>query len=481
MHRPPMTMAPASGRCRRSYMGGLPRWRSFDAIPLPFIQPLLESAASGGHWPPNAALGRGEPITLRVMRAVLRGKLLLLGIGLAASSAALGQPVPDATTNAPASNTTMGPRELQNFSLPGTPAKPADQTPAAPTTGAPQTATTSPAPAPAPETEARRSTTQPERSRPAPAVTAAPPFADKVQLPSATPAFPTTAPAVQTPTLAPVSANPVPTAPVEAPTSHHFSILPWLAAALALAGGALFLLWRRRSREAYAGVADFEPFTAVQPEPLSRQPAPPVERAPAAAPTQAPIPAPTPASGTIVSTAFKAPSAPAGIVSSRLRPALEIVLKPLRCTVDDREVTIEFELELFNAGTAPARAVHAEAGLMNASATQDQELAAFFANPSPHHDRLDVIPPMKRIQLTSRVVAPRSSIQEYELAGRKSFVPLIAFNALYQWSGGSAQTSAAYLVGRETNGEKLGPLRLDALAREMHGLGARELPVGIRS
>lgn len=149
--------------------------------------------------------------------------------------------------------------------------------------------------------------------------------------------------------------------------------------------------------------------------------------------------------------------------------------------VNDQQVEIEFELELYNSGTAPARAIHAEASLINASATQDQDLAAFLANASPTPDRLDVIPPMRRIALTSRVVAPRSAIQEYELAGRKSFVPLIAFNALYQWSGGSGQTSAAYLVGRETRGDKLGPLRLDQGPRELGGLGARELPVGIRN
>jgi len=412
------------------------------------------------------------------MRAVLRGKLLLLGIGLAASTAALGQAAPDANTNAPASNTTMGPRELQNFSLSGTPAKPADQTPAAPATRAPQPAATSAAPSPpaTSETAARRTVAQPDRSRPAPAVTRVPP-ADKLQLPPAVQTQPATGPAIQAPApLEPVTASPAaPASSVDVPASRGPSILPWLIAALALGGGMLLLLWRRRSREAYAGVPDFEPLTPAEPEPLARYVPPPVQPAPT------PPPPPAPAPRTIVSTAFKAPPAPAGIVSSRLRPALEIGIKPLRCTVDDQEVAIEFELELFNSGTAPARAIHAEASLLNASATQDQDLAAFFANVSPQLDRLDVIQPMKRIALTSRVVAPRSSIQEYELAGRKSFVPLIAFNALYQWSGGSAQTSAAYLVGRETNGDKLGPLRLDAIPRQVQGLGARELPVGIRS
>ena len=154
-------------------------------------------------------------------------------------------------------------------------------------------------------------------------------------------------------------------------------------------------------------------------------------------------------------------------------------MQPLRCLVDDSQVTIEFEVELFNAGAAPARAVLAEASLLNASATQDQELAAFFANPVGDGERMDAIGPMKRVTLTSRVIAPRSAVQEYELGGRKAFVPVVAFNALYEWSGGKAQSSLAYLVGRETRNDKLGPLSADA--REIRGLGARPLPLGVRT
>jgi hypothetical protein len=155
-------------------------------------------------------------------------------------------------------------------------------------------------------------------------------------------------------------------------------------------------------------------------------------------------------------------------------------VRPLRCLVEDSQVTIEFELDLFNSGAAPARAVFAEASLLNASATQDQELAAFFSRPASAGERLDVIPPMKSVKMTNRVVAPRTSIQEYELGGHKAFVPVIAFNALYEWSGGQGQTSAAYLVGREAAGDKLGPLRLDLGRREYRGLGDRLLPVGVR-
>ena len=85
----------------------------------------------------------------------------------------------------------------------------------------------------------------------------------------------------------------------------------------------------------------------------------------------------------------------------------------MRCVVDEDRVVIEFELDVFNAGAAPARAVLAEASLFNPGATQEQELGAFFANPVGVGNRIDAIPPMKRITLTSQVVAPRASIQEY--------------------------------------------------------------------
>ena len=58
---------------------------------------------------------------------------------------------------------------------------------------------------------------------------------------------------------------------------------------------------------------------------------------------------------------------------------------------------------------------------------------------------------------------------------------MIAFNALYEWSGGKGQTSAAYLVGRNTGGEKLGPLRLDSGSRELGGLGALPLPGALKT
>src|SRR5690349_16491738 len=61
------------------------------------------------------------------MRAVSRfGKALLAGVLLAAPWAALAQQAPAPTTNTPAVDT-IGPRELQNFSLKGTVTRAADE------------------------------------------------------------------------------------------------------------------------------------------------------------------------------------------------------------------------------------------------------------------------------------------------------------------------------------------------------------------
>ena len=382
------------------------------------------------------------------MRAGLRFRTILLAAGamLAPASALAQDTTPPATTNTPATNA-IGPRELQNFSLPGTTTRPAEPPAPAP---APATATPSrrtavadtPAPRSAAQAPASRRTERAVASAPAP-ITEAPSAPLGASLPPPTQAVP--GPALQPAAIGSVAADaPAPAEPIVA--ERKLWIMPWLLAVLALVAGIAFLLWHRRAREAYAGGPEIDLFVAPEPVPA------PAPRA--AAPRPAALPpkpvAPSPKSG--------------GIVAARLRPSLELGMQPLRCVVDDAQVTIEFEIELFNAGAA-----------------QEQELAAFFANPIAAGEGLDVIEPLKRLAFTNQVVAPRDAIQEYELAGRKTFVPLIAFNAVYEWSGSKGQTSAAYLVGRGTGGDKLGPMRLDLGAREFRGLAAHALPSGLKT
>jgi hypothetical protein len=417
------------------------------------------------------------------MRAVSRfGTLLLAGALSLVPAMALAQEAPSAPSDTPATDA-IGPRELQNFSLNGTVTRAADQPAAvapAPkgrqprseaqsnqsaaqpatsrteTASAPATRTPTPTSSPAPRQAESASADTPRaaapgrnadpasQSQPASSVTVAlPTLGDSAgSSPAASPGF---APEPATGTLAP---------------EHKISFFPWLLAALAAALGGGFLFWRSRQREAFAsaGGPQIDAFVAPEPAPSPR----PAPAPPAAAPK-----APTPAS--------------TGIVSTRLRPWIDIGFRPLRCILEDERVTVEFELELFNSGSGPARAVLAEASLFNAGGSQGREIGAFFANPVAQGDRIQVIPPLKRVAIKTQVVAPRAHLQAYALAGHEVFVPVIGFNALYSWSGGEGQTSVSYLLGRDTKSDKMGPFRLDLGPRIFRGLAAKLLPAGVRN
>ncbi len=257
------------------------------------------------------------------------------------------------------------------------------------------------------------------------------------------------------------SAAPADFAPAPVTSKHEFPLLLWLLAALALAAGGVFLFWRNRTREAYAGGAQFDHFVAPEPPP---RPAPAPPRAAPPPPVAAPKPAP----------------ASPGLVSSRLRPWVQIAFNPTRCVLDDQSVTVEFELELFNSGSARARGVRVDAAIFNAGSDQDSQIGNFFANPAGRGESIE-IPPLKRLNLKTKVAVPRTQMQPYELAGKQVFVPVIAFNALYGWSGGEGQTSTTYLLGRDTKAEKLAPFRIDLGPRIFRSIAARLLPTGLQN
>jgi hypothetical protein len=403
------------------------------------------------------------------MRAGLR-----LGTVLAAASLALGaapafaQSVPPQQT--PPANDSVGPRDLQNFNLGGTVTRQA-QPPSAPAATAParsQPATadtststvTAPAPSAARATRTESaSTATPRGTAPREAVSAPPPSARPAietaqtsaapSIPAPSPGFSSAAPEASPATLAP---------------ERKLTLWPWLLAALALGAGGAFLFRRSRAREAYAGGAEFDEFTAPQPTPMP-------------APRPAPKPAPAPPMATPLPPAE--PSIP-GLVTTRLRPWLDIGIKPLRFVVEDDKVTIEFELELFNSGNAPARAVLLEAVLLNAGSGQEEQLRGFFANPVGEGERIVTIAPLNRIGLKTQVAVGREHVQQFEIAGKKVCIPVLAVNALYESNGKSAQTSASYLLGRETEREKLAPFRLDLGPRLFRTVGTRPLPGGVR-
>jgi len=249
--------------------------------------------------------------------------------------------------------------------------------------------------------------------------------------------------------FAPASAD-----PALQSSGSGLAFLPWLIAALAAAGAAGWYFLRQRQRPSYAG-APFDLF-----ETPSTSPAPPV-RKPAPPPPQ---PAPE----------------PSGIVSTRLRPWIEIEFVPDRAMVDDDKAAVQFQISVFNSGSVPARDVLIEACLFNAGPQQDQQIQGFFDNPVAKGERIPMIPPLQRVSMKTAVFLPRDQLRPITVDGRQLFVPMIAFNALYSWSRNEGQTSASYLVGKTTQGEKLAPFRIDLGPRQFRGLAAREHELKLR-
>jgi hypothetical protein len=66
-----------------------------------------------------------------------------------------------------------------------------------------------------------------------------------------------------------------------------------------------------------------------------------------------------------------------------------------------------------------------EASLFNAGPLQDKEIGGFFEHPVAKGDRIPAIPPMRKVAVKSAVSLTRDQMRQFEVAGRRLFVPLI--------------------------------------------------------
>jgi hypothetical protein len=401
------------------------------------------------------------------MKARWRVLVAALAALAAAGSPASAQEEPaQAPAQAPARNDSIGPPQLKDFSINGTVTREAP---------APVRVQPKPRPAPAPAVTSSTPTARSSRSEPASAARTesaaqerrAParsePQAKPADLPApaeSTVADSRPAPSEDSIAAPPTGLAPAPAAqPLDAPHGG-FPLLPWLAAALALAGAVAWFFLRQRPRESLAGGVRVDSFDLQSAQPQSPAPAPPPR-----APQHAPV-APPPSS--------------TGIVSTRLRPWLEIQFKPLRAVVDEEKAALAFELSVFNSGNTPAQDVLIEASLFNAGPMQDQQIQLFFDNPVAKGDRLPLIGPTQKITVNTAVFLARKDVRPIEIEGRPLFVPMIAFNVLYGWGRGAGQTSASYLVGKSTTSDKLAPFRLDLGPRIARHLAALEHELRLR-
>ena len=389
------------------------------------------------------------------MNALRRIIVAASAVLLTAGTAAFAQ-----DTLAPAPDQAIGDPQLRNFSINGTVTVPAPAAEEAPPQRPPRAAARDQQPAASRPSQPARESAQ-AASRPEPAARQEgdrTPARAADSDPQPTPARRVTLPAVAAADEPTASAQPsfVPASQATLDVSQGgMPILPWLIAAFALAGAAAWYFFRQRPRQRYAAAGGIDLFEAPSRGPVQ----PPRAQA-------RPAPAATPP--------------PTGIVSTRLRPWLEIEFNPVRAVVDEEKAAIQFELSVFNSGSAPASSVLVEACMINAGPTQDQQIRSFFENPVAKGERIPIIAPMQRVALKTAVLLPRDQVRTIEIEGRQLFVPLVAFNALYAWSRGEGQSSVSYLVGKQTKGEKLAPFRLDLGPRMFRNLAAREHQLRLR-
>ena len=443
----------------------------------------------------------------RMMIKAFNGAAIAAALVVAAPAVAQNAEAPiDVTAAPPPSAETVGPSQLRDFNLNGTVTRPADR-PATPAAEAPAV-TTPQRPAPVASAPANPGSPQPRRAAPVSAGAAPTPAGDSVQAGPAS-AFPEgfEPSAPTTPTDVAINSGGAgvdddgSTEFVPAPTLSEKGGLPswpWILALLALVGGIGFYFRNRRTQRARYGdfgrlafVGGADPGGDVAPPPVAPRPKPvmPTPQPPQAQPTPPRAqptppqaqPRPQPAAPRHDPAPAPAPKSDGLIVSTRLKPSLQIEFTPDRAVVTERELMLQFDVVIVNSGSAPARDVLVEGRIVGAHAGQDREIGEFFQNPVARGDRMAIIQPLGRIPLKTALRLPLDELKTFEVDGRKLFVPMVAFNMLYRAGSEEGQSSASFLVGRGTNDdEKLAPFRLDLGPRIFRGLSARPHSMGLQ-
>lgn len=311
--------------------------------------------------------------------------------------------------------------------------------------------------------------TSPPAAVPTPRVTAAPrTTATPVAQPSPT-ALPTATPgAGATPDVAPVPVVTPPPTAIEPTANAEPGRWPlWAAlAGIVLAGIAGFVWWRRRRDHAESDHEVAAETVAAPPARTTDRPAPPPAK-PAPAPT---VPLPPP------SVPAAASPKPGGLITSSLKPEVQLALQPLRGGVDTLRATLEYQLQVINTGRGAARGVAVEAWLLSAGHETAGDLQHLFASQAgelmlPPFD----LPASGAIDLSGVAKAPRDVLATITAGERRMFVPILATRVRFADARGTETVlTAAFLIGLERDGqERLAPLPLDRGSRMHDRLAAR--------
>lgn len=367
---------------------------------------------------------------------------------------------------------------LENFTI--------DRSQPAPTPTPSPVPTVSASPAPTPMVTPPASPSVAQTPQPRPSAT---PSQERPPRPRATTATPTpSATPTATPSAQPTAIAPTPTpsttatppapAPAAQPVEETSGWTIWAAVgalALALIGG--FAWWRSRERRS-DDIYDEAPLELYVPaDEYAAAPAPPSPTPPSPTPVTPEPPAPPSPSlpGGLITSSLKR-SGGGGLITSSLAPELRLALTPLRGGVDTLRATLEYELQVGNAGRGLARAVAVEAWLISASHNTAADLDTLFSSPvgAPMLEPFDLAP-NGAIDLGGVVELPREMIATISAGERRMFVPVLAVRVGFTDGRGTAQLlTRAFLVGMRRDGQdRLAPLPLDRGARMNEDLAAR--------
>lgn len=373
--------------------------------------------------------------------------------GLLLAAPAHAQQAPD--------DSVIGAPELRNFELPGTrttpptnEVQPVEREPA-PTVQQPPVSVEPPAPASRRPAQPSNLPASPPAERTqqveTPADTA---LSDSAQEPAAQFEFPD--PVAADPVSAPVADE-----PLLAPQDEGQGNAIWIALWLGLLGLMAFVAYRRSRKPALAASAPVREDRPAPPAPAPR--------------AKAPAPAPVAALKAQVAGRPRKPE-------SEGRALLELEFAPDRMVATEAEAIVHFQLAVRNTGKAHAKNIRMAARMINASAQQDQEIDAFFANPveAGWEAGAAIAPTGTEARFRASVAMPRAKAREYNIGGKPLFVPVVAVTIFYEWDEfgvrHEGQTSRCYLVGVEpkTPSDKMGAFRLDLGPRIYRSVGQRQ-------
>ncbi|MDQ8757901.1 hypothetical protein RCO27_16870 [Sphingosinicella sp. LHD-64] len=346
-----------------------------------------------------------------------------------AQNSVVAQPAPTQNTPSPV----IGPPQLRDFSL-----QPQERivTQPQPAPQAPPVRVAPPSPvATRPAQSQPRSSAPSATTRPAPQASAP---QQQAPAPSAGAPLPTIVPPTNEPAPPPAEAPaPIPSLPAPARPAEESGAPWWLyalpVALLALIGAAV--TFRRRRRAGEEGWAEeAAPVAAAAPPPPRLEPGE--------------------------------------------RPWIELDLKTDRASFTATEASIQFQLEIRNAGKTTARNVRIDVKMFNAGAEQDKEIGAFFRTAGRQSTKLSLpgIATGASGTIRGEVAMTLEEMRAVRLNDRMLFIPVVAVNALYDCGDGrTGQSSKSYVVGRELQQQtdKMGAFRVDQGPRIWRTVGQR--------